>query len=157
MKNNTCINDIIDALTRGDATQDEAKLQLAELLCVGGDKGQYKDGLNAGEVAKKYGMPVGRLGCPHCGTTRHGAFHNGRCGLCGEYYFQTELTSEEWLRLVPEKYGLVIMDPDGWDRKNYEYSFNRERITKEEFMQRVAGSTCTCNLQLWESDWAKSK
>lgn len=38
--------------------------------------------------------------------------------------------------------GVTIMDPDGWDRANYEYSFNEELITKEEYEKRLNFSTC---------------
>jgi hypothetical protein len=48
-------------------------------------------------------------------------------------------TSEDWKQeLYPN---LVIIDPDGWDRSNYEYSFCEEKITKEEFEQRLMRST----------------
>lgn len=53
-------------------------------------------------------------------------------------------TSKEWMELIPEKYKLILLDPDGWDRKNYDYSFNEERITKEQFMDRLAFSTIQC-------------
>lgn len=53
-------------------------------------------------------------------------------------------TSKEWFEEVPEEHGLIIIDPDGWDRKNYEYSFNEELITKEEFMKRLNYSTTMC-------------
>jgi hypothetical protein len=46
-------------------------------------------------------------------------------------------TSKEWLTIF--KYN--ILDPDGWDRSNYEYSFNEEKISYPEFMQRVFRST----------------
>jgi len=67
------------------------------------------------------------------------------------YYFNTKgfeddglKTSEEWYREEFEnETGLLIMDPDGWDRSgDYEYSFYRERITKDEFNGRVMMSTC---------------
>lgn len=48
-------------------------------------------------------------------------------------------TSQEWTKHYPN---LSIMDPDGWDRKNYDYSFNQEEITKEEFERRLSLSTC---------------
>ena len=48
-------------------------------------------------------------------------------------------TSSEWLsRLHP---GTIILDPDGWDRSNYEYSFYKERITSKEFNERLIRST----------------
>lgn len=54
-------------------------------------------------------------------------------------------TSIEWYELIPKEYGLVIYDPDGWDRKNYEFSFNQELITKDEFKNRLFQSTVLCN------------
>ncbi len=45
--------------------------------------------------------------------------------------------------LMPEK--ITILDPDGWDRSNYDYSFNKELITKEEFDRRLMWSTCIRN------------
>jgi hypothetical protein len=52
-------------------------------------------------------------------------------------------TSKEWYdikRITEPKF--VIMDPDGWNRQNYEYSFNEELITQDEFNMRVGLSTC---------------
>jgi hypothetical protein len=50
-------------------------------------------------------------------------------------------TSKEWHeKLYPN---WVILDPDGWDRKNYEYSFEQELITLEEFQNRLIRSTTT--------------
>ena len=46
-------------------------------------------------------------------------------------------TSSQWCRL----FKCVVMDPDGWDRKNYEYSFNQELITEKEFRKRISNST----------------
>jgi len=34
--------------------------------------------------------------------------------------------------------GIVV---DGWDRTNFDYSFNQQRITEKEFKQRVVRST----------------
>jgi hypothetical protein len=48
-------------------------------------------------------------------------------------------TSEEWQREFKD---LTIIDPDGWDRLNYEYSFNEELITRGEFRYRANRSTC---------------
>ena len=57
-------------------------------------------------------------------------------------------TSKEWHEeLTPM---LMILDPDGWDRKNYDYSFNKELITKKEYYKRASVSTCQW-AQL--SDW----
>jgi hypothetical protein len=54
-------------------------------------------------------------------------------------------TSKDWYDSIPKDWKLVIMDPDGWDRKNFEYSFNEEKITKEEFKKRIFYSTITAN------------
>lgn len=48
-------------------------------------------------------------------------------------------TSAEWYEELGKHY--IIHDPDGWDRKNYDYSFNKEKITKEEYQRRVMAST----------------
>lgn len=64
-------------------------------------------------------------------------------------------TSKEWNELVPKEFMLRIMDPDGWDRSNWDYSFNEELITKEEFINRVSQSTISCknHVNLFKSDW----
>lgn len=47
-------------------------------------------------------------------------------------------TSDQWqLRCKT-----IVMDPDGWDRKNYYYSWNVEKITRKEFEKRLIVSTC---------------
>ena len=48
-------------------------------------------------------------------------------------------TSDEWQRL---DMSTIVHDPDGWDRLNFDYSWNIERITLEEFEQRRNRSTC---------------
>ena len=49
-------------------------------------------------------------------------------------------SAEEWL--ATEEYsGLIVMDPDGWDRQNFEESW-AEKITKDEFHARLMLSTC---------------
>jgi len=46
-------------------------------------------------------------------------------------------TSYDWV----QELRIEVKDPDGWDRKNFEYSWFEEQITKEEFMKRVSHST----------------
>jgi len=53
--------------------------------------------------------------------------------------FAKKKTSAEWL--VQETYVKQILDPDGWDRKNFEESWNK-KITRKEFQKRLAKSTC---------------
>lgn len=66
-------------------------------------------------------------------------------------------SSKDWNAEIPNDLGFYIMDPDGWDRKNYEYSFNEELITKIEFLKRMMYSTCMSNKAAsdWISDWSK--
>lgn len=53
---------------------------------------------------------------------------------------QTELkTSAEWQELYPYP---KVKDPDGWDRKNYEYSWYQEKINIKEYASRLGHSTC---------------
>lgn len=53
-------------------------------------------------------------------------------------------TSQEWKSILCPH--TRILDPDGWDRLNYEYSFFKELITKEEFMNRLTVSTTEIDL-----------
>lgn len=50
-----------------------------------------------------------------------------------------KLSSAEWLSR-PEYEGVMILDPDGWDRSNFEESWE-EKISKKEFDERLAEST----------------
>ncbi len=52
-----------------------------------------------------------------------------------------KLTSSDWVRLV-ESPVFQILDPDGWDRSNYKFSWFEERITANEFRNRSMLSTC---------------
>lgn len=46
-------------------------------------------------------------------------------------------TSAEWIKEV----GYEVLDPDGWDRTNFDYSWNKEKITMAEFQRRLTLST----------------
>lgn len=46
-------------------------------------------------------------------------------------------TSEEWQKECT----IIILDPDGWDRKNYNYSWYEEKITRLQFENRMTYST----------------
>ncbi len=48
-------------------------------------------------------------------------------------------TSQEWQKSIKE---LVVLDPDGWDRGNYTYSWEQEEISLVEYFKRVVNSTC---------------
>jgi hypothetical protein len=47
------------------------------------------------------------------------------------------MTSDEWLKCYPD---LNIMDYDGWDRSNYQYSFYEEKVDLNTFKKRVNSS-----------------
>lgn len=48
-------------------------------------------------------------------------------------------TSSDWQQLKPET---IVYDPDGWDRKNYQYSWFEELITEQQYTDRLCRSTC---------------
>lgn len=47
-------------------------------------------------------------------------------------------TSDQWEKIKPT---IKVIDPDGWDRKNFNYSWFEELITEKEYDQRVLRST----------------
>lgn len=47
-------------------------------------------------------------------------------------------TSAEWQTLYP---AVKVLDPDGWDRKNFKYSWYEEQITYAEYKRRLFEST----------------
>jgi hypothetical protein len=49
-------------------------------------------------------------------------------------------TPDEWLK-DPKYSGITVVDPDGWDRINFEQSW-AEPITEVEFTARVMMSSC---------------
>lgn len=52
-------------------------------------------------------------------------------------------TSAQWQReTCPDT---TILDPDGWDRTNYQFSFFEEQITYKQFLNRLILSTCIRN------------
>ena len=57
-----------------------------------------------------------------------------------------EKTSQEWYDELRKTENITIMDPDGWDRTNYKYSFTEELITKEKFNERLSRSTVKGNI-----------
>jgi len=53
-------------------------------------------------------------------------------------------TSAEWKEKDSYK-KVILMDPDGWDRRNWNFSFNKEKITEKEFLNRLMKSTVILN------------
>lgn len=74
------------------------------------------------------------------------------CDSCG--YKLIEQASKWWLQEAQKQGVIQILDPDGWDRANYEYSFNEEMITKEEFMIRFSKSTVSAPIEFMISGLA---
>lgn len=52
-------------------------------------------------------------------------------------------TSEKWQEI--DNSGVIILDPDGWNRQNYQFSFYEELITHDEYERRKMFSTCLIN------------
>jgi 5'-deoxynucleotidase YfbR-like HD superfamily hydrolase len=50
-------------------------------------------------------------------------------------------TSEEWQKLTPS---IVVIDPDGWDRTNFQYSWFEEKVSLETYNARLFRSTVIC-------------
>jgi hypothetical protein len=72
-----------------------------------------------------------------------------------DWYAKSYKTSQQWYDEIypPDEKGkraLTIYDPDGWDRSNWEFSFEKEKITREEFHHRVMHSTCMADKKLME-------
>jgi hypothetical protein len=52
------------------------------------------------------------------------------------------MTSAEWYSKQYPNKEVEIIDPDGWDRANFDYSWKEEQISLYEFNRRVLASTC---------------
>jgi len=55
-------------------------------------------------------------------------------------------TTPEWIEASP--YEIIILDPDGWDRKRLVESY-AEKITYMEFLDRLASSTVQCSPEVF--------
>lgn len=77
-------------------------------------------------------------------------YYNGGCSLneCLEEEVEKvideelRLTSEEWQKRYPNP---RVVDADGWDRSNFEYSWRKELITLDEYKKRVRVSSVIIN------------
>lgn len=58
---------------------------------------------------------------------------------------QQKKTSEEWFSELSAPKGLCIISPDGWDREHFDQSWFFEKITKDEYMDRLFNSVCAYN------------
>lgn len=66
---------------------------------------------------------------------------------------ETLRTSKDWYENLKQNYSITIMDYDGWDRNNLEYSFNEELITSEEFDRRLEISTILVGQCPYRTRW----
>jgi hypothetical protein len=62
-------------------------------------------------------------------------------------------TSAEWYANLQKYYTIQILDYDGWDRDNFDYSFKEELITSEEFDKRLEISTLLVNNCPYSQRW----
>lgn len=60
-----------------------------------------------------------------------------------------QTASENWQRMLSD---IIVYDPDGWNRTNFQFSWFEEQITKEEYLRKRMFSTCVFN-----TDKIKSK
>ena len=65
---------------------------------------EYENSKNAGDVSKELGVPVGAIGCPHCGHMSIGAV-KPICNWCDSFLFSTYF-SEYITKMVEESYYL---------------------------------------------------
>ena len=56
-----------------------------------------------------------------------------------EEQIERQLTSQQWQEEFPNT---IVWDPDGWDRKNFHYSWFEELITLQTYLNRMMISTC---------------
>jgi len=61
-------------------------------------------------------------------------------------------TSATWYEEFMKSHKTRILDPDGWDRTNYNFSFHVELVTEDEFTKRLMFSTCSFVLEDWQND-----
>ncbi len=57
------------------------------------------------------------------------------------------LTSQQWNVRYPE---VTVLDADGWDRKNFQYSWYEEKISFQEYYKRLIMSTIQGKISIHE-------
>ena len=54
-----------------------------------------------------------------------------------DFFRKKKLSSTMWSNLLD----ILVMDPDGWDRKNFDVDWNK-KITLKMFLSKASESTC---------------
>lgn len=112
----------------------------------------WVNSLFSGYIAKKYSKGIDKYGSqtiieeePYWVITDM-RFPNeykevkGRGGITIRVERKTKKTSKDWQDLYPK---IKVLDPDGWNRdKRFDFEWNKEFITLEEYKFRVMRSTC---------------
>jgi len=69
------------------------------------------------------------------------ALYDGTPELVISQKIETRRPSSVWHKLLTVPKGIEILDPDGWDRKHFTYSWEKECITEREYEKRLSVST----------------
>lgn len=110
-----------------------------------GDKFNKGWGLFHGITHETYAGYTGELPrpdgetCPFDEFFIYDIFGNEISELTLDEYNTKFKTSDVWQKEFPH---IKILDPDGWDRTNYQFSWFEERISYDEYMKRMMTSTC---------------
>jgi len=63
-------------------------------------------------------------------------------------------TSEEWQKIYPQ---IKVLNPDGWDRSNFQFSWYREKISNLEYEKRLCSSTVQGDIIKFIKEMEKGK
>jgi len=66
-----------------------------------------------GERSKKLGIPLGEIGCPHCGVSCHGALLPV-CSVCDQPYWSPEILQS----LIPNNNPKTERPNNGYSKKS---------------------------------------
>lgn len=119
------ISNLINDIYEHNISKEDACNKLVELINDLSEhtEGKYgKDGsMNCGEVALKYGVPVGEIGCPYCGSIQSGAIITPICKICNNSLFGDGLNDIiaklESISFNDQRYDIDIAGYEETDRK----------------------------------------
>jgi len=64
-------------------------------------------------------------------------------------------SSDAWYAEIVRKGKFEIVDPSGWNKNDFKYSFNQELVTRDEFDTRLIQSTLRVGITWIEAEGAK--